>query len=74
MPGKKTPRKKQIHCWVPSQDNEDLLLPNWKVEQYPKDLVALEPKDVAEIGGFLLDKIPCVVATHVGKLNEGNEY
>ena len=72
MPGKKTPRKKQTHCWVTSQDNDDLLLPNWKVEQY--NLVAFEAKDVAAIGGFVLDKIPRVVATHVGKLNDGNEY
>ena len=74
MPGKKTPRKKQTHSWVTSQDNEGLLLPNWKAEQYPKDLVTCpEAKDVAATGGFILNKIPRVVATHVGKFNEGNE-
>ena len=74
MPPKRTPRRRQVvRCWSGSQDSDGLFLPNWKAEQYPKDLSTCQKiEDIAAVGGFLLNKTLYAVVSHVGKLNDGN--
>ena len=79
MPPKRTPRKKNAgssRCWLASEDHGSLLLPNWKVDQYPKELSVLQQQqEDAVIGGFIFDKALYAITTHVGdQLSDSNEY